>query len=186
MVPDERMGSTFPLAAPLPLSLPARFLLPTISCIGTFSWTALQFVWLLSQVIQNSIGTEAMQAWFRKLPLRVQESSFFRRPFSSEAQTLDSVLELDQELDSDLPIWLAAQKAVSRYEGFLSPIGPRSRLLRRFLTVLGLIPSTPEVPFQFDFDDNVASDPHLRFVQFEVSLLFCLYMMGMSDIRVTR
>lgn len=103
-----------------------------------------------------------MQVWITKLPMWVQDSFLFRQPFSSEAQTLDSVSELDHELHSDLPIWLAAQRAVSRYEGFLSSMGPRSRLLRKFLTKLGLAPSTSEVPFQFDFDDNVASEPHLR------------------------
>lgn len=116
----------------------------------------------IKELIQNSIGTDGMQVWFRKLPMWVQDSFLFRQPFSSEAQTLDSVSELDHELHSDLPIWLAAQRAVSRYEGFLSSMGPRSRLLRKFLTKLGLAPSTSEVPFQFDFDDNVASEPHLR------------------------
>lgn len=80
----------------------------------------------------------------------------------------------DQDLDRDLPIWLAAQEAVSRYEGFLSSIGPRSRLLRKFLTWVGVLPPSPEVPFEFDSENNVATEPHLRSVQVGSFPLKCL------------
>ena len=58
----------------------------------------------------------------------------------------------DQLPDADLPIWIAAQRAVSRYEGFLSPVGPRGRLLRRVLTWTGLIPSLPEATLKSDIE----------------------------------
>uniref|UniRef100_N1R5H3 Uncharacterized protein n=1 Tax=Aegilops tauschii TaxID=37682 RepID=N1R5H3_AEGTA len=58
----------------------------------------------------------------------------------------------DQLPDADLPIWIAAQRAVSHYEGFLSPVGPRGRLLRRVLTWTGLIPSLPEATLKSDIE----------------------------------
>ncbi|KAK6161637.1 hypothetical protein DH2020_005018 [Rehmannia glutinosa] len=50
-------------------------------------------------------------------------------------------------LSSDFPIWVAAQKAVTRYEGILSEVGPRERLLRKFFAWAGVLPSTPEQAF---------------------------------------
>ncbi|PPD72447.1 hypothetical protein GOBAR_DD30646 [Gossypium barbadense] len=51
-------------------------------------------------------------------------------------------------------------RAVSRYEGFLSAIGPRGRLLRKLLARVGLLPPTPETPFQLDSVSSV-SEPYL-------------------------
>lgn len=63
---------------------------------------------------------------------------------------------------NDLPIWMAAQKAITRYEGILSEVGPRERLLRKFLAWIGLIPSTPEKAFDLHSDSN-SSESNLRF-----------------------
>lgn len=65
-------------------------------------------------------------------------------------------------LSSDLPIWVAAQKAITRYEGILSEVGPRERLLRKFLAWIGLIPSTPEQAFDLHSDSS-SSESNLRF-----------------------
>ncbi|KAJ1376631.1 hypothetical protein SESBI_14540 [Sesbania bispinosa] len=71
------------------------------------------------------------------------------------------------------PIWLAAQRAVARYEGILSPVGPRERLLRRMLSWIGLIPPTPETPFEAD-NDNHSPEPYLRFApQNNTSIVVC-------------
>ncbi|KAE8700961.1 putative plastid-lipid-associated protein 10 [Hibiscus syriacus] len=59
-----------------------------------------------------------------------------------------------------LKLWLE-ERAVSRYEGFLSAIGPRGRLLRKLLARVGIIPPTPETPFQLDGDGSF-SEPYLR------------------------
>ncbi|KAL8479122.1 hypothetical protein ACS0TY_025620 [Phlomoides rotata] len=63
-------------------------------------------------------------------------------------------------LSSDLPIWVAAQKAITRYEGILSEVGPRERLLRKFLAWIGLIPSTPEQAFDLH-SDSTSSESNL-------------------------
>lgn len=70
--------------------------------------------------------------------------------------------DTDRITDIDLPVWLAAQKAVSRYEGLLSPVGPRGRLIRRMLVWFGIIPSLPEA--STDFDDKVNPETKLRLV----------------------
>uniref|UniRef100_A0A2N9EK51 Uncharacterized protein n=1 Tax=Fagus sylvatica TaxID=28930 RepID=A0A2N9EK51_FAGSY len=45
-------------------------------------------------------------------------------------------------------------RAVTRYEGILSPVGPRGRLLRKLLSWIGLIPPEPETPYELDTDSN--------------------------------
>lgn len=98
------------------------------------------------------------------MKLWLKELSFFQQSYFSNEETSNSLLDADQLSDSELPIWLAAQKAVSRYEGFLSPVGPRGRLLRKLLTQIGFTSPTPETTFQLEANSN-ASEPYLRFVQ---------------------
>lgn len=89
--------------------------------------------------------------------------SLFQQTYSYKEENSDNLLDVDKLSDSDLPIWLAAQKAVTRYEGLLSSVGPRGRLLRKLLTWSGLIPSTRETTFDIQ-NDNTASEPYLGFV----------------------
>lgn len=103
------------------------------------------------------------------MKLWLEELSLFRQSYFSNEQTSDNLLEADRLSDGELPIWLAAQRAVSRYEGFLSPVGPRGRLLRKLLKWIGLAPSTPETPFQLETDSN-ASEPYSRFVKLKFTL----------------
>ncbi|BBG98674.1 Protein of unknown function D [Prunus dulcis] len=98
--------------------------------------------------------TKRMQLWLKEL-------SVFQQAFRYNEQTSDDRLRVEQPSDRDLPIWLAAQRAVSRYEGLLSTVGPRGRLLKKLLSWIGLISSTPETPFELDGDTN-ASDPYAR------------------------
>ena len=97
-----------------------------------------------------------MKLWLKELVL-LQQS------FQQNEGTSNDLLGEDELSDKDLPIWLAAQRAVSRYEGLLSPVGPRGRLLRKLLTWVGLISPRPETPFELDGDTN-ASEPYKRFV----------------------
>lgn len=97
------------------------------------------------------------------MKLWLEELSLFQQSYSYKEQTSDYLLDVDKLSDSDLPIWLAAQKAVTRYEGLLSPVGPRGRLLRKLLTWSGLIPSTTETTFELQ-NDNTASELYLGFV----------------------
>uniref|UniRef100_A0A803MZX8 Uncharacterized protein n=1 Tax=Chenopodium quinoa TaxID=63459 RepID=A0A803MZX8_CHEQI len=115
----------------------------------------------INKAIQLASENEDIQLWIKRIQLKFQETSLFQQPYISNT-TSDDFPKYDQNLDTDLPIWLAAQEAVSRYEGFLSSIGPRSRLLRKFLTWVGVLPPTPEVPFEFDSENVAATEPHLR------------------------
>ncbi|KAH7537443.1 hypothetical protein FEM48_Zijuj03G0093300 [Ziziphus jujuba var. spinosa] len=104
-----------------------------------------------------------------RLKLWLKDYLLFEQSFQYDERTSDGPLGLDQLSDRDLPIWLAAQRAVFRYEVFLSPVGPRGRLLRKLLTWIGLIPPTPGTPFDVDRDAN-ASVPNTRFVAVLFSL----------------
>uniref|UniRef100_A0A6M2ERJ8 Uncharacterized protein n=1 Tax=Populus davidiana TaxID=266767 RepID=A0A6M2ERJ8_9ROSI len=91
----------------------------------------------------------------------LEQLSLFQQSYFSNEQASDNPPEIDQLSDTELPIWLAAQRAVSRYEGFLSPVGPRGRLFRKLLTWIGFLPPLPEKPFELDSFSN-ASEPRLR------------------------
>lgn len=94
-----------------------------------------------------------MKLWFKEN----LKSDMFEQPMA------DDMLTVDQLSDAhDLPIWLAAQRAVARYEGILSSTGPRGRLLRKLLTWTGLIPSMPQKIFSIHSDIATASEAYLR------------------------
>ncbi|KAH9787130.1 DUF3754 family protein [Citrus sinensis] len=113
------------------------------------------------KALSKACQTEEVQEVVNRMKLWLEELSLFRQSYFSNEQTSDNLLGADQLSDGELPIWLAAQRAVSRYEGFLSPVGPRGRLLRKLLKWIGLAPSTPETPFQLETDSN-ASEPYSR------------------------
>ncbi|RVW32640.1 hypothetical protein CK203_076551 [Vitis vinifera] len=111
---------------------------------------------------KSAYQTQEIQVWIKRMKLWLEELSLFQQSYSYKEQTSDYLLDVDKLSDSDLPIWLAAQKAVTRYEGLLSPVGPRGRLLRKLLTWSGLIPSTTETTFELQ-NDNTASELYLGF-----------------------
>lgn len=104
-----------------------------------------------------------MRLWLKELSV-FQKSLLYNDPASDEQ------IGEDQVPNVELPIWLAAQRAVARYEGILSPVGPRGRLLRRLLSWIGLIPPMPETPFEVHNDNN-APEPYLRFAPQIISLI---------------
>ncbi|RVW85145.1 hypothetical protein CK203_032912 [Vitis vinifera] len=117
---------------------------------------------LIRQAFKSAYQTQEIQVWIKRMKLWLEELSLFQQSYSYKEQTSDYLLDVDKLSDSDLPIWLAAQKAVTRYEGLLSPVGPRGRLLRKLLTWSGLIPSTTETTFELQ-NDNTASELYLGF-----------------------
>lgn len=96
------------------------------------------------------------------MKLWVKELSLFRQSYFSSEQSSESLPDGAQISDSELPIWLAAQRAVSRYEGLLSPVGPRERLLRKLSILVGLTPPTTERAL-LEENSSDASEPYLRF-----------------------
>ncbi|KAH1073832.1 hypothetical protein J1N35_026160 [Gossypium stocksii] len=115
----------------------------------------------LKEAFKSAYEKDKAGNWVRRLKLWLEELSLFQQSYLNDEQNSESLLGVDQLSDHDLPIWLAAQRAVSRYEGFLSAIGPRGRLLRKLLARVGLLPPTPETPFQLDSVSSV-SEPYLR------------------------
>ncbi|KAL6134852.1 hypothetical protein ACLB2K_067080 [Fragaria x ananassa] len=115
----------------------------------------------ITESLKVASQTPEVQDWTEKMKVWLKELSVFQQAFRTNEQTSDDLLGVDQLSDRELPIWLAAQRAVSRYEGILSPVGPRGRLLRKLLSWIGLISLTPETPFELDGDAN-SSDPYAR------------------------
>ena len=120
-------------------------------------------MWLFSswQALKRSTGNQGFQIWIDKLREWLKEQTYADNSlFLIENSSWDK-LSSDQLPDDDVPIWIAAQRAVSRYEGILSPVGPRGRLLRRLLTWTGLIPSLPEATIKTD-DETKHLEGHVR------------------------
>lgn len=113
----------------------------------------------LGQAIIHASETEEGKFWVDRSRHWLKELSLFQ-----QAQISDNLIGADESSISELPMWLAAQRAVSRYEGFLSAAGPRGRLLRKLLSWIGLIPRTSETSFHMDADNN-SSEPYLRFAE---------------------
>ncbi|XP_024024060.1 uncharacterized protein LOC21387328 [Morus notabilis] len=113
----------------------------------------------ITEAFRDAFQTEESGDWAKRLKLWLQELVLFQQSFQQNEGTCNDMLGVDQLSDKDLPIWIAAQRAVSRYEGLLSPVGPRGRLLRKLLTWIGLVSPTPEAPFEPDGDTH-ASEPY--------------------------
>ncbi|KAJ0726795.1 hypothetical protein HanPI659440_Chr12g0474411 [Helianthus annuus] len=115
--------------------------------------------WFAEALERTIEGQEdAAEVWMKRIkefPV-FRKSDMLEQPLSS-----DDMFSVDQLSDEDLPIWLAAQRAVARYEGILSSAGPRGRLLRKLLTWTGLVPSMPQKIYNLE-EDITASEPYLR------------------------
>jgi hypothetical protein len=82
--------------------------------------------------------------WIDKLKLWLKEQTYADNSLLLIENSSWDNLGANQLPDADVPILIAAKKAALRYEGILSPVGPRGRLLRRLLAWTGLIPSLPK------------------------------------------
>ncbi|XP_008462204.1 uncharacterized protein LOC103500618 isoform X2 [Cucumis melo] len=131
---------------------------------GLFSLISKPLRRLGTWIAEAALGAPQMQEiqeWVKRLRLWVRDLPMSQQLFRYDEEDSDDLLRDNQISDKDLPIWLAAQSAVSRYEGILSSTGPRGRLLRRLLTWIGLLPPMPEQPFKLT-DDSKAFEPYLR------------------------
>ncbi|KAK7270592.1 hypothetical protein RJT34_25881 [Clitoria ternatea] len=111
--------------------------------------------------LYNASQKHEVRNWTQRLRLWLKELSLIQKSLLYDDPASDEQIDVNQVPNAELPIWLAAQKAVARYEGILSPVGPRGRLLRRLLSWIGFIPPTPETPFEVH-NDNTAPEPYLR------------------------
>ncbi|KAL6006669.1 hypothetical protein ACLOJK_032162, partial [Asimina triloba] len=124
-------------------------------CFGHFA--------IAIQAIKNAIQTKEIQGWIEGFKLWLKELSLPQGTFSFD-ELLVNGMDTDDISDSDPPIWLAAQRAIPRYEGLLSSVlGSRGRLLRKLLMWIGIIPSAPETSFTVNAASE-SSEPYLRSV----------------------
>lgn len=98
--------------------------------------------------------------WIKRIQIWVNELS--RKSNSLGEQTSETLSDFEQQTDNDLPIWLASQRAVSRYEGFLSAVGPRGMLLRKLLSSIGLVQSAPEMNLDLGDESDSVSESYMR------------------------
>ncbi|XP_010523859.1 PREDICTED: uncharacterized protein LOC104802107 isoform X2 [Tarenaya hassleriana] len=115
----------------------------------------------INKAVSDVSQTQEIQDWTEKTKVWLKELSLFQQSYLDQGKFSDNFLGGELLSDSDLPIWLAAQRAVNRYEGLLSPVGPREKLFRKLLAWIGLVNPASETPFQLENDNN-ASDPYLR------------------------
>lgn len=124
------------------------------------------------QALKSTSQFQEMENWLERARCWLKELDMpLETRFHIESSLNDQPV-VDQLSDSDLPIWLAAQRAVPRYEGLLSSVlGPRGRLLRKLLIWTGFIPSMQETSFDIDSASKV-SEPYLRSVQVKLPISF--------------
>ncbi|KAM0934703.1 hypothetical protein DsansV1_C31g0219051 [Dioscorea sansibarensis] len=115
----------------------------------------------INEALKSSSEAADMQIWIDKVKLWLKEQySLERTQFMVESRSKNQ-LNSQQIEDGKLPIWLAAQRAVARYEGFLSSVGPRGRLIRKLLTWMEIIPSMPEASLDL-IKETSSSEAYLR------------------------
>ncbi|CAN8314373.1 unnamed protein product [Cochlearia groenlandica] len=116
---------------------------------------------LINKALYDASQTQEIQNLSERMKVWLKEISLFKESYLDLVQTSDKFLERELSSDSVLPMRLAAQRAVSRYEGILTPVGPRERLFRKLLTWIGFTSPGYEIPSQLANDSN-ASEPYLR------------------------
>ncbi|XP_051114771.1 uncharacterized protein LOC127240252 isoform X3 [Andrographis paniculata] len=108
-------------------------------------------VWL-NEVFNSIVQKQDPELMENKFMIWLKELSLYLKPQTYDEQIAGNLKGLDT-LSSDFPIWVAAQKAVTRYEGILKVVGPREKLFRKFLAWIGLVPSTPKQSIDLDMDN---------------------------------
>lgn len=118
---------------------------------------------VIGQILQNACETPEVQSWTKRLKLWMGDMPNNQKSYSLNDDMSESFPNEDQVSKSSLPIWLAAQRAAPRYEGLLSSVGPRGRLLRKIMTWTGFVTPKSDTPSELEIDD-AASEPYARLV----------------------
>ncbi|XP_006349585.1 uncharacterized protein [Solanum tuberosum] len=116
-------------------------------------------IWL-TEVLERSITKDDAQIWARKTKLWLKYFSIFQQTSSDNQHISNRPFEVDTLSENDFPLSKAAQNAVTRYEENLSAAGPRGRLLKKLLVLIGVLPSTHKQ--QVDEIDVTETESHLR------------------------
>ncbi|KAK6793846.1 hypothetical protein RDI58_007299 [Solanum bulbocastanum] len=116
-------------------------------------------IWL-TEVLERSITKDDAQIWAKKTKLWLKYFSIFQQTSSDNQHISNKPFEVDTLSENDFPLSKAAQNAVIRYEENLSAAGPRGRLLKKLLVLIGVLPSTNKQ--QVDEIDVTETESHLR------------------------
>ncbi|XP_049365213.1 uncharacterized protein LOC125830040 isoform X2 [Solanum verrucosum] len=116
-------------------------------------------IWL-TEVLERSITKDDAQIWAKKTKLWLKYFSIFQQTSSDNQHISNKPFEVDTLSENDFPLSKAAQNAVTRYEENLSAAGPRGRLLKKLLVLIGVLPSTHKQ--QVDEIDVTETESHLR------------------------
>ncbi|KAL3341550.1 hypothetical protein AABB24_025880 [Solanum stoloniferum] len=116
-------------------------------------------IWL-TEVLERSITKDDAQIWAKKTKLWLKYFSIFQQTSSDNHHISNKPFEVDTLSENDFPLSKAAQNAVIRYEENLSAAGPRGRLLKKLLVLIGVLPSTNKQ--QVDEIDVTETESHLR------------------------
>ncbi|XP_015070581.1 uncharacterized protein LOC107014959 isoform X2 [Solanum pennellii] len=116
-------------------------------------------IWL-SEVLGRSITKDDAQIWAKKIKLWLKYFPSFQQTSSDNQHISNKPFEVDTSSENDFPLSKAAQNAVTRYEENLSAAGPRGRLLKKLLVLIGVLPSTHKQ--QVDEIDVTETESHLR------------------------
>ncbi|XP_075108384.1 uncharacterized protein LOC107828472 isoform X2 [Nicotiana tabacum] len=117
-------------------------------------------IWL-TEVLERSITEDNARIWAQKVKLWLKDFPIFQQTSSDNQHISNKPFEVDALSEDDLPLQKAAQNAVIRYEENLSAAGPRGRLLKKLLMLIGVLPSTHKQQFELEIDDN-ETESHLR------------------------
>lgn len=107
----------------------------------------------LEQIFKRIIQIQDAGVLAKRFKRWLDDMSLSLKSYSYDGKIFDELDGIDI-FSSEFPIWVAAQKAVTLYEGILSESGPRERLLRKFLAWVGLVPSIPEEAFDLHLDSS--------------------------------
>lgn len=123
----------------------------------------------MSQVLERSITKDDAQIWAKKIKLWLKHFPIFQQTSSDNQHKSNKPFEVDTLSENDFPLSKAAQNAVARYEENLSAAGPRGRLLKKLLVLIGVLPSTDKQQVELEIDVT-ETESHLRFVHLSIKL----------------
>ncbi|XP_055802688.1 uncharacterized protein LOC129871739 isoform X2 [Solanum dulcamara] len=108
-------------------------------------------IWL-TEVLERSITKDDAQIWAKKIKLCLKHFPIFQQTSSDNQHKSNKPFEVDTLSENDFPLSKAAQNAVARYEENLSAAGPRGRLLKKLLVLIGVLPSTHKQQVELEID----------------------------------
>lgn len=117
-------------------------------------------IWL-TEVLERSITKNNAQIWAQKIKLWLEHFPIFQETSSGNQHISNKPFEVDTLSENDFPLSKSAQNAVARYEENLSAAGPRGRLLKKLLVLIGVLPSTHKQQVDLELDVT-ETESHLR------------------------